>query len=710
MPRTQKTLPPSGMSQRVIDALLLATRDENRDLRCEAVLALARMSAGKDRTLELRNDADPRVRCRALICLGLLQDERDLLASKGSSNVETLATVAGLGLLDLPSADTLSLLRTAAVTGAHPEIKRMAIWSLQELHRTHTFDDAADNELLLRIIKQSNEHLVVLQALRSLGVIGGWKNLDLLMDLALLRNQTLEIPAFANVVAQRGLVTDSKLREAWTAYNLQAAACAALDDLNERNKPKSLIATSKTGVNQTIIRDGSDLLVNAEAFLQSGFRVQPPDVWVPGGALCYPGLTMMSLARLGQAGVLPVILNGGKTAPFITHGATPLKLIFTSPNTPMEDVFLPGSVVTRTADARAAKPTNGPPARPIGRPVAPTTTPVMTDPTQPHPVPPLPNRGTSSNPGRAATTAPTTIPAATDPPDPMANATRDVIEAPERGYAALGMGIAALEYPDSISDGLVPRTLFWHAKAGRDLEAVQAACELALGFCKLGDAIGAVAVELYGPNNPLQCGYSVLGMGMAHASGTLLLAKKLGNCNPSEHSDAIATINSKASTLFTLEATATPLSDWEAQAVLGKRTLLSGLAVLGDKRAASLLWANWGHDPWVSLEAARAMGWCGIYDDVNSLITIVSENKDKSASAVAARSLGEILDPNVSSRLSRLGEGVPYTEGVQCTAKWIDLSANPQSIEREFHGLANPYLYWELLTHPEGFTQGQWKR
>ena len=106
--------PPKEVVAKVVAALLDATRSVSRDVRAEAALALARMGAGKDRLLELTHDDDLRVRCRAWVCLGLLQKEDELLRPTGLSDVETLAVMTGLGLLDKPGDEALQRVRTAA--------------------------------------------------------------------------------------------------------------------------------------------------------------------------------------------------------------------------------------------------------------------------------------------------------------------------------------------------------------------------------------------------------------------------------------------------------------------------------------------------------------------------------------------------------------------------------------------------------------------
>jgi len=81
-------------------------------------------------------------------------------------------------------------------------------------------------------------------------------------------------------------------------------------------------------------------------------------------------------------------------------------------------------------------------------------------------------------------------------------------------------------------------------------------------------------------------------------------------------------------------------------------------------------WPTGALDPWLRLEAARAMGWCGIYDGADPLLGLMKQTGKNDTAAWAARCIGEMLDTETPSRLIRF---------IQEIAIW-----NPSKIQIRF--------------------------
>lgn len=96
--------------------------------------------------------------------------------------------------------------------------------------------------------------------------------------------------------------------------------------------------------------------------------------------------------------------------------------------------------------------------------------------------------------------------------------------------------------------------------------------------------------------------------------------------------------------------------------LIGRRAALQALAVLGERGGEATresLTRVWGRDPWLSIEAARATHWSGVYDELPEVLT-----STRSASmrwrVAAAISLGAALDRTFPARIESLAEGGVY--------------------------------------------------
>lgn len=285
------------------------------------------------------------------------------------------------------------------------------------------------------------------------------------------------------------------------------------------------------------------------------------------------------------------------------------------------------------------------------------------------------------------------------------------VHQPQRGYAAIAMGLSGS------SDWL-------HTYANKPDEPrhLRAACVLAMGLT--GDKGNAetlmhLADKLDPKSDVLIYGHIVLALGMMHDPHTLEYAGKFG-LGGAKSIDVNKVLRSDFDISTHLDVVPEiPLIE-DMDDVFGVRAALLGLAVFGDDAAKPALLNCWGHGQWVSLEAARAMGWCGVYDGVDPMLALLRQTNQKNVQAWTARCLGEIFDPNQPSNLSRLVEGNLYVCPVKFTdGRWIDLPPSPigtqreyraMLIEREFHGLGNSFLYWYILPHPMGHNLPPWQQ
>jgi hypothetical protein len=595
--------PPKEVVAKVVAALLDATRSVSRDVRAEAALALARMGAGKDRLLELTHDDDLRVRCRAWVCLGLLQKEDELLRPTGLSDVETLAVMTGLGLLDKPGDEALQRVRTAARSANVREIQRTAIWALRVYHSRNSIKDkdGIDNSILLDVVKSSENPAVVSEAFLAMGAVGGRADIPQLIDVAHWGKRTLALPAFVHLMK----IEKSPLKIGqWQMSCMRGAACLALAQINNgTSRPDGGKPAANGGVDGSMPLTATLLQENAlKGLYEPGLQIGQ-NVYCMAD-MYFPGISALALPRFGAPWTLDLLL--GQTDP--AHNP------FVNPAQPNATLAYWSAGQNRVL--------------------------------------------------------------------------------PQLGYAAMAMGISGGE----------AQKLLLFASDPNETRHFRAACVLAMGLSGEKGNAGAL-IQLADQLNPhtdgLVCGHVVLALGLLKDPHALEYASKFGLAG-AKTIDVRQILDSKFNLSIVFRTPKEVPRIWDMDYELGVRAELLGLAILGDKRAGPALLANWGSNQWISLEAARAMGWCGVYDGVDPLIALLRQNNQQNVQAWAARSLGEMFDPDKPSKLGRLVEGEFYPYPVQGTLKWLDMTPGSQFIEHEFQGLTNPLLYWEILPRFDG--------
>lgn len=582
-------------------ALQEASRSQDRDVRAEAALALARMGKGQERLLELTRDPDQRVRCRAWVGLGLLDDEKDLLERADLDAAESVAVVTGLGLLDRPGDKAMARLRECVKGSPSAEVSRMALWAL----RVHPHPE--DRELVLEALRTRPTPCLAIEAITTLGAVGDARDLAGLTEIGYAGPEAQKLPVFTflkTMGASRSQTTDPALL-------LRGAACLALAQM-----PADVRTRADTGaVNQDVVRAANMLSQNAFKYQSEVIRSDGHNIYYTPCSV-YPGMATLGLAQYNGPELLLDMLK--MKWPPIT-GCNPEKLPWQPP----------------------------------------------------------------------------------------------------RGYAAMALGVYAgsrvsdLSYRDRMQDkkdrNNAVNTLRVVLESRDEPRHLRAACALALGLS--GDTSYADPMvrmtEKGRLNDELIGGHIILGLGLMGDQRALGIAQ--GYLGSAQEIDVKRIGESSAfeNAIVFVRPAGEPPDISNEDGVLARRAAVLGLAALADRRAGPMLLAQWGQNQWVSLEAAKAMGACGVYEGTDSLIALMKNASRPRTAALAAKSLGEMLDLGSPSRLSRLVSGNYPGQLLDVEPlEWLTLPTpgSPRkemsplhTAEREFQGLGNPFLYWHLL-------------
>ncbi|HEX8521349.1 MAG TPA: HEAT repeat domain-containing protein [Tepidisphaeraceae bacterium] len=600
---------PAGATAAAEKALLAATAHEDRDVRAEAMLALARLGRGKERLVELTKDPDQRVRCRAWVGLGLLNAEDELLNRKDLDDVETLAVVTGLGLLDSASAAALKRLRDAVTEQRWGEINRMALWAL----RVHKKNE--DRATFRNVLRSTTRPALATEAIIGLAAVGETRDIYPLAQLADLSPPALKLPVFS------GSGLDAiDLKSKHSVVRLRAAALLALSKLPGVNP--------KGPADQDLIKTQN--ILSQLAFRHHGSTEERVgNNFVAATTAHYPGLATLALASHNGMSIAGEVLQMHWPVAISGHN----------------------------------------------------------------------------------------------------NSVDELMDLPQRSYAAIAMGVylgnggAAVQVnPTGGLRNLRNRTLDIAsllrngASSSTEPRHHRAACALALGLSRQktnGDLLDYVARQIDPQKDQLVFGHVVLGLGLLGDERALERAAELLAPDPRKlkSPDKIDIKRLEESNLNGKLLQARKRSYGEAQPVsamddiMARRAALMGLAALGDPRAEPILRQQWGDDPWVTIESARAMGACGAHGAVGELAELLQDNATPPAiAALAARALGDVLEEARPSRLSRLVTGNFYAPRIEFPVlksdEWLtrDQRFKEPGVQREFHGLGNPFLYWQLMS------------
>jgi HEAT repeat protein len=276
---------------------------------------------------------------------------------------------------------------------------------------------------------------------------------------------------------------------------------------------------------------------------------------------------------------------------------------------------------------------------------------------------------------------------------------------PQRGTAAMALGIAS-----NVGGGPGEINVRTAGQDARDVvgslatylplsdESRFTRAAFALGLGLTGDPLNAqplvtTARQMQMKDNVLLWGHIVLALGLLKDERALDGASVLLSLEKDPRKIRMDTLERNLELKERLDQ---DLRLFRLDYTLGKRAALLGLAALGDPRAAPMLRGELaGNDPFVAIEAARAMNWCGAYDMSDPLADVVATSTKAPAAAMAALLLGEMYDADRPSKLSRLCAGNYYGNTIFASSAWYG-PANA-GIQREFHGLGNRFLYFHVL-------------
>ncbi|MBB6430310.1 HEAT repeat domain-containing protein [Algisphaera agarilytica] len=270
-------------------------------------------------------------------------------------------------------------------------------------------------------------------------------------------------------------------------------------------------------------------------------------------------------------------------------------------------------------------------------------------------------------------------------------------EALVRGSAALGLGILsrrneatadwALGTPVTGRRALsgsdqreIVRELAKLMKRGNEPPLLRSAAAMGLGITGRPQAIEALRSQSFelSSDDRLLGGYVALGLAIAGDRQGVALAEQL--------------LSSSRNDFSTL---------------LGQRAAAQALAFAGHTDAIQKAGALPDRPMWVQLAVVRAAAETGAVFDVAPLL-LQLEDEDADRAWAAAYALGEVLDAEPQPRLHRLSRHVNHTTTFR-RHSFVTLCGGDRVLSgpegwpiRDFHGLSQPFLYFDLLNRAPG--------
>lgn len=233
-----------------------------------------------------------------------------------------------------------------------------------------------------------------------------------------------------------------------------------------------------------------------------------------------------------------------------------------------------------------------------------------------------------------------------------------------------------------------------HLRRPTEIADFRAACALAMAIGRQNQRIAEIhsAIASLNPGEEAVFGYGVLALGLMGDEGVLThTSRQLAN--PVHGNDA----NGIQAFIKSRHGASLSLTD-----ILSRRAAIDGMATLGDPRAIPLLLNQWGMDPAIDLEVARAIAWChrnsakgsGRDEAVefgNALATLLSDKQLPGLSASAAASMGEMFQQAPPDRLSRLMNGETFLSRGR---NWDEKGkVPPAAMQQQVLGLGNSFYY-----------------
>jgi hypothetical protein len=227
---------------------------------------------------------------------------------------------------------------------------------------------------------------------------------------------------------------------------------------------------------------------------------------------------------------------------------------------------------------------------------------------------------------------------------------------------------------------------------------LRAACGIAMGISNTKERARDIkrTMTLLQPGEEVIFGYGVFALGMFGDEETVQCA--LTHLGPSRKLLDV-------SSLVTLH-TGAKLPIMPLTQVVARRAAAQGLAALGDPDAIPLLVGQWGNDPAVNRELARAILWChrasatAASDDLavrfgQSLAQLVDNDAAPSLAASAVASIGILHQKKDADRLNQLiVESNFRRTGISLSAQLVDgRPVRSLSLLRHAYAIDNPFYY-----------------
>lgn len=286
------------------------------------------------------------------------------------------------------------------------------------------------------------------------------------------------------------------------------------------------------------------------------------------------------------------------------------------------------------------------------------------------------------------------------------DADHPALDAPSyRGFAALSQGLylhrGGLQNEHAgnaspVNGKVIPSAaedLFEFYRMEGEARDVRAACVLALGLS--GEPTFSVRIKegmkSLKPGHEVIWGFSILALGMLGDPEAVELASR--HIGPRQDSIDVAGLLARGGR-----------ERIPAKELIARRAAVDGLAALGDARALPYLYGEWGKDPFLDMEVARAIARClrltresppGVdHPYVDAMMRLAVQDRNPELAASAAMSLGMLYENGQRALLGELIAGAAKSIGARRLAGGrLDFSS---AVTEPVMLLGNPFYYLVL--------------
>lgn len=689
--RNQRETPIQSLkpTSQITSSLLDAARSGSADLRGEAILALGRMKThtAVERMKELTKDPDPSCALRAWAAIGLLESQESLnfLATPPEVGADRIGWTLAVGLLSDPTEAMSKTLRDQVKDNSlPPEAQRLAIWAL----RTH--QPRGNRTLLKEVIHTSSNREVVAEAFASLPGEPNPDDIKFLSEVVAGEGRTSDLPSLSNT--RVNLSQTVNLGNGY--YNPESDIPPELSDpFASESERIFAIRNARAGEAAVVRALGAPSVGSGVASASRPATVG--DVLSTRSTYLY--LREAAVRALGEYDVVDADARKTIGSPLF-FGAQGVRRVFLPQDTltigqiglledyyPLFDrmevnlLWHPGFPEPAPIDRRK-RPGRGSAAIAIGLLLerlggGPQTVPNLVV-TQDEKSTIVPRGGITPR-----------FPANSRGAGPARSA-RSNVSANSITINKAETFIVSRTNPDL--------ALLTHLQQSDEPSEFRAACAMALGIGGQKQRATEMkqVLESLTPGDAPVFGYSMLAMSLWGDADVLRY------CNR-QFGAGRRTIDAKALISREPSRRATPMP---LNQVLARRAVAQALAVMGDPSSIPLLVSQWGQNPAVDSELARAIAWCH-RDSTKSLAAnsmamefgddladLLRQETAPALAVSAAASLGALYDNGSAERLNSILDGQTFfTRGKELGADGkMDLK---KALQQQVLALGNPHYY-----------------